>query len=130
LEKKTYSARGIRVLYYHGGEAWQQAGMLSEQLRAHTSNPKQEAEFETSTVSLHSESPPPAAPFLQQDHTSQASPNSSTNWEASIQMSEPMGDILIQTIISCLLTFTHTFVQWYASCLTNQEMQLKKDLTI
>lgn len=93
-----------------------------EQLRAHASNPKQEAKFETGMVSLYSESPLPAAPFLQQDHTSQASTYSFINWVASIQMSEPMGDIHIQIITSCLLTLTHTFVQGYMSSLTDQEM--------
>lgn len=48
---------------------------------------------------LSSQSSPPHPPsFLQQGHTTKASPNGATNFGASIHMSETMGAFIAQTV--------------------------------
>ena len=62
----------------------------------------------------------PVTFLLQQGHTSQSFPNSSTNWGPSIQTHEPMGAILTQATITGMTVF----LSWFLPLLSHLSLLL------
>lgn len=105
----AYSFRGLgSMIILVGSMAGRKVGMLLEQYwRTHNLNYNHKAERANCVHHglLKAQNPSPGAHLLQQSHTSQSVPESSTHGRASAKLQDPIGFILIQTTTLVVSSF-------------------------